>query len=154
MEGGQLPSFQPSTKSGGPLLAPAPKFKERGFAPLQPAWLLLKFLFISCGPSYVRRLYLISNSQCALICIISDQRLAWSQNFLGDNFACVDLSYPRPQSSFLRSFDAKGNKETVHCMSDNPTLLHRGRISDTQKGYHVIRQFSNSIVKNSFMSDN
>ena len=35
MEGGQLPSFQPSKNSGEPLLAPAPKFKEQGFAPLQ-----------------------------------------------------------------------------------------------------------------------
>ena len=49
IEGGQLPSFLPSTKSGGPLLAPAPNFKERGFAPLlegrgTPVCLTLKFV--------------------------------------------------------------------------------------------------------------
>ena len=35
MEGGKLPSFCPSEKSGGKLLEAAPKFVERGFAPLQ-----------------------------------------------------------------------------------------------------------------------
>jgi len=35
MAGGKLLSFCHSTKSGGKLLAPAPKNKEQGFAPLQ-----------------------------------------------------------------------------------------------------------------------
>ena len=33
--GGKLLSLWPSKKSGEKLLAPAPKFKEQGFAPLQ-----------------------------------------------------------------------------------------------------------------------
>ena len=35
VEGGKLPSFCPSKKSGEKLLGPAPKFEEWGFAPLQ-----------------------------------------------------------------------------------------------------------------------
>ena len=35
IEGGEPPLLRPSTKSGGGLLKPPPKFKEGAFAPLQ-----------------------------------------------------------------------------------------------------------------------